>query len=68
MIRFHAGELWYFCCFMKIPENPLISKKISKSSYLSQMTSDIKIKGKLFSSTFKVEENKVTLFFRSDVI
>ena len=51
-----------FCDFMKIPETPLTSHKMSKSSYLPQMTSDPKNKGTLFSSTLKVEEGKVHSF------
>ena len=41
---------------------------MSKSSYLTQMTSDPKNKGTLFPSTLKVEGNNVPLFFGSDVI
>ena len=41
---------------------PLRSHKMTKSSYLPQMTSDPKNKGTLFSSTLKVEEMKVHLF------
>ena len=42
--------------------------KMKKSLYLPQMLSNPKNKGTLFSSTFKVENIKVHLFFRSDVI
>ena len=42
---------------------PLKSDKMTKRSYLTQMTSDQKNKGTLFSSTFKVEDKKVPLFF-----
>ena len=46
---------------------PLTSKKMTKSSNLPQMTSNQKNKGTLFSSTLKVEENKVLLFFQFEV-
>ena len=46
---------------------PLISHKMTTSSYLPQMMSDPKNKGTLFSSTFEVEENTVPLFFWFDV-
>ena len=42
---------------------PLRGNKMTKSSYLPQMTSNPKNKGTLFSSTFEVEENKVPLFY-----
>ena len=42
---------------------PLRGHKMTKSSYLPQMTSNQKNKGTLFSSTLKVEEKKVMLFF-----
>ena len=42
---------------------PLTSHKMTKSSYLTEMTSDKKNKGTLFPSTFKVEDNKVHLLF-----
>ena len=48
-----------FCDFTKIPGNPLTSHKMSKSSYLTQMTSDPKNKDTLFSSTLKVKENNM---------
>ena len=40
---------------------------MTKSSYLPQMMSNQKNKGTLFSSTFKVEDKKVHLFFYLDV-
>ena len=43
-------------------EKPLTSPKMTKSSYLAQITSDQKNKGTLFSSTLKVGEIKVHLF------
>ena len=46
----------------------ITNHKMSKSSYLPRMMSDLKSKGTLFSSTLKVEENKVSLYFWSDVI
>ena len=42
---------------------PLTSDKMTKRSYLTQMTSDQKNKGTLFSSTFEVEDKEVPLFF-----
>ena len=42
---------------------PLKSDKMTKRSYITQMTLDQKYKGTLFSSTFKVEDKKVPLFF-----
>ena len=42
--------------------------KTSICSYLSYMMSDQKNKDTLFSSTFKVEENNVPLFFWSNII
>ena len=57
-----------FCDFMRILYNLFTSHKMSKSSYLPQMTSIPKNKGTLFSSTFKLKENKVTLFFGLDII
>ena len=42
---------------------PLRSHKMIKGLYLHQMTSNPKNKGTLFSSTFKVEEKNVHLFF-----
>ena len=47
---------------------PLRSHKMTKSSYLPQMMSDPKNKGTLFSSTFKVKDKKVTLFFLPNII
>ena len=41
--------------------------KITKRLYLTQIKSNEKNKGTLFSSTFKVEGNKVHLFFRFEV-
>ena len=41
--------------------------KMTKRSYLPQMTSNKKNKGTLFSSTFKVEDKKVHLFFKLEV-
>ena len=41
----------------------ITSHKTTKSSYLPHMTSDPKNEGTSFSSTFKVEEKKVLLFF-----
>ena len=38
-------------------------EKMTKGSYLPQMVSDPKNKGTLFSSTLKVKEKKVPLFF-----
>ena len=49
--------------FHEDTENPLRSPKMTKSSYLPQMTSNPKNKGTLFSSTLKVEDNEVFLFF-----
>ena len=49
--------------FHEGPGKPLTSKKMTKGSYLPQITSDQKNKGTLFSSTLKVEEKKVLLFF-----
>ena len=46
---------------------PLKSHKMTKSSYLPQMTSDQKNNGTLFSSTFKVEDKKLHLFSWSEV-
>ena len=46
---------------------PLTSPKMTKRSYLPQMTSDPKNKGTLFSSTLKVEDKKVLLFFQFEV-
>ncbi len=43
--------------FMKMPENPLTSHKMSKSPYLTQMMSDQKNNCRFLSSTFKVEWN-----------
>ena len=57
-----------FCDFMKIPETPLTSHKMSKSSYLPQMMSNPKNKGTLFSLTLKVEEGKVLSFSWSEFI
>ena len=57
-----------FCDFMKIPETPFTSHKMSKSSYLPQMMSDPKNKGILFSSTLIVEEGKVHSFLWSEFI
>ena len=51
-----------FCDFMKIPKATLTSHKMSKSSYLPQMASDLKNKVTLFSSTLKVKEGKVPSF------
>ena len=48
-------------------ENPLRSPKMTKSSYLPQMTSNPKNKGTFFSSTLKVEDKKVPLFFCLEV-
>ena len=56
-----------FCDFMKILKTPLASNKMLKSWYLPQMTSDQKNKGTLFSSTLKVEDKKVLLFFWLDI-
>ena len=53
---------------MKVPGNPLTGHKMSKSPYLTQMTSDQKDKGTLFPSTLKMEDYNVPLFFGSDVI
>ena len=47
---------------------PLRTHKMKKSLYLPQMMLGQKNKGTLFSSTLKVEENKVPLFFLFDVI
>ena len=44
-----GGELWSFCCFIKIPETHSKVRKKTKSSYLPQMTSDQKNKGTLLS-------------------
>ena len=63
MIRVNPGELRPFFLFHEGPGKPLTSKKMTKSSYLPQITSDPKNKGTLFSSTLKVEEKKVLLFF-----
>ena len=41
-----------------------ISRNTSKWPYLSHMASKKKSEGTFFSSTFKVEEKKVPLFFR----
>ena len=46
---------------------PLRGHKMTKSSYLPQMTPNKKNKGTLFSSTFKVEDKKVCLFFLFEV-
>ena len=46
---------------------PLTSHKRTKSLYLPQMMSDPKNKGTLFSSTLKVEDKKVLLFFQFEV-
>ena len=46
---------------------PLTSQKMTKCSYRPQMTSDQKNKGTLFSSTLKVEDKKVLLFFQFEV-
>jgi hypothetical protein len=54
--------------YMKVPGNPLTKHKLSKSPYLTQMTSDPKNKGTLFHSTLKVEEINLQLFFGSDII
>ena len=48
-----------FCDLMKILKIPLTSNKMLKSSYLPQMTSDLKNEGTLFSSTLKVGGGKV---------
>ena len=52
ILSFHEGTVKH-----------LTSLKTTKSSYLPQMTSDQKNKDTLFSSTLKVEEKKVELFF-----
>ena len=54
--------------FHEDTRKPLRSKKMTNSSYLPQMTLNPKNKGSLFSSTFKVEDNKVLLFSWSEVI
>ena len=51
-----------FCDAMKIWKTPLTNPKMSKSSYLPQLTCDLKNKVTLFSSTLKVEEGKVHSF------
>ena len=56
ILSFHEGTV-----------KPLTIKKMTKSSYLPQMTFYPKNKGTLFSSTLKVEEKKVVLFFWFDV-
>ena len=53
--------------FHEDTRKPLGGHKMTKSSYLPQMTSNQKNKGTLFSSTLKVEEKKVVLFFLFEV-
>ena len=57
-----------FCDFMMILGNPLTSRAMSKCSYLPQMMYGPKNKVTLFSSTLKVEETNVPLFFGYDII
>ena len=61
-------KLFVLLWFHEDTGTPLTSHKMSKISSISQMTSDPKNKGALFSSTFKVEDNKVTLFLGPDII
>ena len=56
ILSFHEGTV-----------KPLTIQKMTKSSYLPQMTFYPKNKGTLFSSTLKVEEMKVQLFSWSEV-
>ena len=50
--------------YHKTPHN----LNMKNSSYLPQITSDLKNKVTLFSSTLKVDENNLPLIFISDVI
>ena len=60
MTRVYPGEL--ILLFHLDTGKLLRSHKMTKSSYLTQMTSNQRNEGTLFSSTLKVEENKVLLF------
>ena len=56
-----------FLLFNEGTWKPLTSQKLKKCSYLPQMLPDPKSKSTLFSSTLKVEDEKVLLFFQFEV-
>ena len=57
MIRGHPGELWSFCNFMELPK-----KEVTKWQK-APICLKCQNKGTFFSSTLKVDENKVPLIF-----
>ena len=64
-----GGQMRYSHFVDLTPINPqAVASKTSKWLYLSHLTSYQNNKTTSFSSTLKVEENKVSLFFGSDVI
>ena len=67
MIRGHPGELWWFCHFMELLKNPSEVTKWQKTPISLKWRLIQKNKGLFFSSTLKVEDKKVLLFFCLEV-